>query len=110
MNLLAVCLAITAGFGVAALMGGRLRPVARRLRVRQAARGRPSSFGVSANATRDIHTLAARVLGSEGAAHAWLQRPAMGLENRTPGEVLREPGGVETVRAYLTRIEYGVYT
>ena len=50
------------------------------------------------------------VLGSQAEAEAWLDRPAMALDQRKPIDLLSTPAGVETVEDHLTRIEYGVYT
>lgn len=50
------------------------------------------------------------VFGSEGAAAAWMNRPAIGLEHRKPVDLLVTNPGTELVEQYLTRIEFGVYT
>ncbi len=52
---------------------------------------------------------AADIFGSRGEAEAWLDRPAMALDQRKPIDLLSTPAGVETVEDHLTRIEYGVY-
>lgn len=50
------------------------------------------------------------LFGSQADAEAWLERPAMALEQRRPIDLLSTPAGVETVEDHLTRLEYGVYT
>ncbi|EKE67180.1 type II RES/Xre toxin-antitoxin system antitoxin [Oceanibaculum indicum] len=57
----------------------------------------------------EIFSLAVRVMGSEEAAEAWLDKPAIGLSNRKPIDLLQTSAGAEAVEEYLTRIEYGVY-
>ncbi|TIY10108.1 MAG: DUF2384 domain-containing protein, partial [Mesorhizobium sp.] len=39
----------------------------------------------------------------------WLERPAIGLDQRRPIDLLATPAGVELVEDYLERLEYGVY-
>src|SRR5580704_8019055 len=51
---------------------------------------------------------ATELLGSQAEAEAWLDRPAMALDQRKPIDLLSTPAGVETVEDHLTRIEYGV--
>jgi putative toxin-antitoxin system antitoxin component (TIGR02293 family) len=50
------------------------------------------------------------VLGSRQAAEQWLERPAMGLNQRRPIDLLATPAGVEMVEDFLERLDYGVYT
>ncbi len=50
------------------------------------------------------------LFGSQAEAEAWLERPAMALEQRKPIDLLSTPAGVESVEDHLTRLEYGVYT
>jgi len=50
------------------------------------------------------------VLGSKEEAEHWMGRPAIGLENRKPIDLLASAAGAEAVENYLTRLEYGVYT
>lgn len=50
------------------------------------------------------------LFGSRGEAEAWLERPALALEQRRPIDLLSTPAGVETLEEHLTRLEYGVYT
>ncbi len=49
------------------------------------------------------------IFGSRAEAEAWLDRPAMALDQRKPIDLLSTPAGVEMVEDHLTRIEYGVY-
>lgn len=49
------------------------------------------------------------VFGSEDAASVWMNKPATGLENRKPADLLVTYPGTELVEQYLTQIEYGVY-
>ena len=53
---------------------------------------------------------AIELFGSQADAEAWLERPAMALEQRKPIDLLSTPAGVESVEDHLTRLEYGVYT
>jgi putative toxin-antitoxin system antitoxin component (TIGR02293 family) len=53
---------------------------------------------------------ATRVFGSKDEAELWLERPAPALGDEKPIELLRTPPGIQLVKQYLTRIEYGVYT
>ncbi|MBV9734272.1 MAG: DUF2384 domain-containing protein [Acidisphaera sp.] len=50
------------------------------------------------------------VFGSQAQAEAWLEQPAMALDDRKPIDLLSTPAGVESVEDHLTRLEYGVYT
>lgn len=58
----------------------------------------------------EIIARATEILGSQGEAELWLERPAIGLDQRRPIELLATPAGVELVEDYLTRLEYGVYS
>jgi len=58
----------------------------------------------------EVLAMAIEVFGSQQDAEEWLQRPAMGLNNQRPIELLETPAGVELVEDFLTRLEYGVYT
>lgn len=49
------------------------------------------------------------VFGSRDEAIQWLDRPAIGLDQRRPLDLITTPAGVELVETYLQRIEYGVY-
>jgi putative toxin-antitoxin system antitoxin component (TIGR02293 family) len=52
---------------------------------------------------------ATEIFGSRAEAEAWLNSPAIGLDQRRPIDLLATAVGVEAVEDYLTRIEYGVY-
>jgi putative toxin-antitoxin system antitoxin component (TIGR02293 family) len=39
-----------------------------------------------------------------------MERPAIGLEQHRPIDLLTTPAGVEIVEDFLRRLEYGVYT
>lgn len=58
----------------------------------------------------EILAKATAVLGSQEAAERWLERPAMGLNQMRPIDLLATSVGTEMVETYLMRIEYGVYT
>jgi putative toxin-antitoxin system antitoxin component (TIGR02293 family) len=58
----------------------------------------------------EILAKATFVLGSQDDAEQWLERPAVGLDQRRPIDLLATPAGVELVEAFLERLEYGVYT
>jgi putative toxin-antitoxin system antitoxin component (TIGR02293 family) len=58
----------------------------------------------------EILARATAVLGSRTEAEQWLERPAIGLEQRRPIDLLATTAGVEIVENHLERIEYGVYT
>jgi putative toxin-antitoxin system antitoxin component (TIGR02293 family) len=57
----------------------------------------------------EILAKATDVLGSQADAERWLERPAIGLDQRRPIDLLATPAGVELVEDYLERLEYGVY-
>jgi putative toxin-antitoxin system antitoxin component (TIGR02293 family) len=48
-------------------------------------------------------------LGSQEAAESWLSRPALGLDQRKPIDLLQSSEGADLVRTLLTRMDYGVY-
>jgi putative toxin-antitoxin system antitoxin component (TIGR02293 family) len=58
----------------------------------------------------EILAKATRVLGSQNEAEQWLRRPAIGLDQRRPVDLLTTPAGVKLVEDYLGRLEYDVYT
>jgi putative toxin-antitoxin system antitoxin component (TIGR02293 family) len=58
----------------------------------------------------EILAKATDVLGSRQEAERWLERPAMGLNQRRPIDLLATPAGVEMVEDFLERLDYGVYT
>ena len=57
----------------------------------------------------EILAHAIAVLGSQEEAEKWLERPAIGLNQRRPIDLLATPAGVEIVEDFLQRLEYGVY-
>jgi putative toxin-antitoxin system antitoxin component (TIGR02293 family) len=58
----------------------------------------------------EILARATRVLGSQNEAEQWLRRPAIGLDQQRPIDLLTTPAGVKLVEDYLGRLEYDVYT
>ena len=57
----------------------------------------------------EVLAKATAVFGSKQEAEQWLERPAMGLNQRKPIDLLATPAGVELVEDFLIRLEYGVY-
>jgi putative toxin-antitoxin system antitoxin component (TIGR02293 family) len=57
----------------------------------------------------EILSKATDVLGTQAEAEQWLERPAIGLDQRRPIDLLGTPAGVELVEDYLERLEYGIY-
>ncbi len=57
----------------------------------------------------EILAKATEVFGSQKEAEQWLERPAIGLNQRRPIDLLETPAGVELVETYLRQLEYGVY-
>lgn len=58
----------------------------------------------------EILVRATAVFGSQQEAETWLERPATGLEQRRPLDLLCTPAGVAVVEDFLGRLEYDVYT
>ncbi len=58
----------------------------------------------------EILAKATPVLGSQEEAEQWLKRPAIGLDQQRPVDLLTTPAGVKLVEDYLGRLEYDVYT
>lgn len=58
----------------------------------------------------EIMIKAQRVLGTQAEAIRWLSEPAIGLDQRSPIDVMTTPGGVEQVENLLTRMEFGTYS
>ena len=77
----------------------------------KAASEKPLSSEQSGRTCKFAETLAkaAAVLGSQEEAERWLERPAIGLDQRRPIDLLSTPAGVEMVENLLERLEYGVY-
>ncbi|MET3755907.1 putative toxin-antitoxin system antitoxin component (TIGR02293 family) [Rhizobium binae] len=57
----------------------------------------------------EILTKAAGIFASHAEAEQWLERPAIGLDQRRPIDLLGTPAGLELIEDYLDRLEYGVY-
>lgn len=57
----------------------------------------------------EILAKAMTVFGSQEEAEQWLSRPATGLNQQRPIDLLDTPAGVEIVEDFLERLEYGVY-
>jgi len=55
-----------------------------------------------------VYVLAIEVFEDPTAAREWLQSPQIGLNNRTPLDLLATEAGAQAVKDLLTRIEYGV--
>ena len=49
------------------------------------------------------------VFGSREEAERWLDRRAIGLDQRRPIELLATAAGAEAVETFLARLDYGVY-
>src|SRR5271166_2281661 len=79
---------------------------------RKDALGKPLSPEQSARTWKFAEILgrAIEVFGSQADAEAWLERPAMALDQRRPIDLLSTPAGVASLEDHLTRLEYGVYT
>jgi putative toxin-antitoxin system antitoxin component (TIGR02293 family) len=58
----------------------------------------------------EILAKATHVLGSQDEAEQWLRRPAIGLDQQRPIDLLTTPAGVQLVEDYLGRLEYDGYT
>lgn len=52
---------------------------------------------------------AALVLGDVKSAEVWMTRPQLGLSVQRPVELLATSPGAQLVKAFLLRLEYGVY-
>ena len=57
----------------------------------------------------EILARATALLGSKESAEQWLERPAIGLDQRRPLDLLVTPAGTKIVEDFLQRLEYGVY-
>ncbi len=57
----------------------------------------------------EILAKATELFGSQDEAEQRLDRPAIGLDQRCPIDLLATPAGVAMVEDFLTRLEYGVY-
>jgi putative toxin-antitoxin system antitoxin component (TIGR02293 family) len=54
----------------------------------------------------EVLAQATKVFGSQREAEEWMERPAMGLDQRRPIDLLATPAGTEIVENFLTRLEY----
>ena len=52
---------------------------------------------------------ATAVFGSQDEAELWFERPAIGLNQKRPIDLLTTPPGVRAVEDHLERLAYGVY-
>jgi putative toxin-antitoxin system antitoxin component (TIGR02293 family) len=52
---------------------------------------------------------ASEIFGSIEEAEEFMERPAVGLNQNRPIDLLATPAGVEMVETYLQRVRYGVY-
>ena len=57
-----------------------------------------------------ILVITERVLGTCRSAENWLERPAFGLGDKVPCDLIITQAGCTLVKDLLIRIEYGVYT
>jgi putative toxin-antitoxin system antitoxin component (TIGR02293 family) len=78
---------------------------------RKDAPGKPLSLEQSSRTWKfaDILARATAVLGSQEDAEQWLERPAIGLDQRRPIDLLATSAGTQIVEDFLQRLEYGVY-
>lgn len=77
-------------------------------RMRKAGSCLPTTVGDRLYRLANIFALAHEVLEDEDRAREWLQSPQIGLNNRTPLEVMATEAGTREVEDLLGRIEYGV--
>ena len=59
---------------------------------------------------RQVLSKATEVFGSRAHAKAWMERPALALDNARPIDLLDSPQGVDLVMDLLIRLEYGVFS
>lgn len=78
---------------------------------RRRRRNKPLSQEQSGRAWKfaEILAKATDIFGSQAEAEQWLERPAVGLDQRRPIDLLGTPPGVELVEDHLDRLEYGIY-
>ena len=57
----------------------------------------------------EILAKAIDVFGSRAEAEAWLERPAVGLDQRRPIDLLATISGTEIVEIFLSQVDHGVY-
>ena len=53
----------------------------------------------------EVLAKAAKVLGSQQEAEQWLERPALGLDQRRPIDLLKTQAGVKLVEQHLERMQ-----
>ena len=58
----------------------------------------------------EILAKATGVFGDPDDAERWLERPAIGLNQRRPIDLLATPAGTQMVEDLLDRMKYGIYT
>lgn len=83
----------------------------RTLQRRKSAPSSPLNAEQSARTWKFAQVLAraTSVFGSQEEAEQWMLRPAIGLDQRKPIDLMATPAGVELVEEFLERVEYGVY-
>ncbi len=57
----------------------------------------------------EVLAKATSIFGSMHEAEQWLERPAIGLNQHKPIDLLATPAGVELVEDFLVRLEHGIY-
>jgi putative toxin-antitoxin system antitoxin component (TIGR02293 family) len=57
----------------------------------------------------ELLTKATAVFGTQDEAEQWFERPAIGLNQKRPIDLLTTPAGVKIVEDHLERLAYGVY-
>ena len=65
---------------------------------------------MSSATRKQVLAKAADVFGSQARAKAWLEQPALALDNARPVDLLKIPQGADLVMDQLIRLEYGVYS
>lgn len=90
-------------------LGISLRTLQRR---RRESSPKPLSLEQSGRAWKFAELLeeAIEVFGTQEEAEAFFDRPAIGLNQKRPIELLSTPAGTELVETHLERLKYGVYT
>jgi putative toxin-antitoxin system antitoxin component (TIGR02293 family) len=58
----------------------------------------------------EVLKLAVKAFGTLSEANQWLYRPAMGLNQQKPIELMATEEGVQQVKDFLGRLEYNAYT
>lgn len=61
------------------------------------------------NTKAEIVAKATELFGTREEAVAWLDRPAMALDQKSPASLLRTAAGRQTVGNLLLQLEHGVY-